>query len=54
MRFAIDRRANVCGPIFPRSISAQVQGAETGAPGLGRTAYGAANVALYPLRQVSM
>jgi hypothetical protein len=33
---------NVCGPTSPTTTSSQVQGADTGAPGLDRTAYAAA------------
>ena len=33
-------------PTSPRSTSSHVHGADTGAPGLARTAYAAANVAL--------
>src|SRR4051812_7599926 len=43
---AIARKVNVCGATSPRSISSHVHGADTGAPGLARTAYAAANVAL--------
>jgi hypothetical protein len=32
------RKWNVRGPTFPLSISFQVHGADTGAPGLARTA----------------
>src|SRR5262249_14700311 len=39
------RSVNERGPTAPRSISSQVHGADTGAPGFGRTAYVAANVA---------
>src|SRR4051812_49201691 len=45
-RWGIDRRWNVCGPTAPLATSSQVHGADTGAPGRGRTAYGAAYVAL--------
>ena len=37
-REGIDRRVNVRGPTSPRSSSSHVQGADTGAPGLARTA----------------
>jgi hypothetical protein len=40
------RNVNVRGSTWPRSISFHVQGAEIGAPGLARTVYAAANVAL--------
>lgn len=40
------RSVNVCGWTSPDSTSSQVHGADTGAPGLARTAYAAANVAL--------
>jgi hypothetical protein len=40
------RSFNLCGPTAPDSSSSQLQGADTGAPRFGRTAYGAANVAL--------
>jgi len=54
IRRAIVRNVNVCGPTFPRSISSQVHGADTGAPGFARTAYTAANVAPGLLRPTSM
>jgi hypothetical protein len=38
MRPAIVASVNVCGPTSPSSTSFHVQGAETGAPGLARTA----------------
>jgi hypothetical protein len=38
MRAAIVRSVNVRGRADPRSTSGQVQGADTGAPGLGLTA----------------
>ena len=37
---------NVRGATSPLFTSSHVQGADTGAPGFGRTAYAAANVAL--------
>jgi hypothetical protein len=40
------RTVNVPGSTVPCSISSHVHGAETGAPRLARTVYGAANVAL--------
>jgi hypothetical protein len=46
MRFVMLRSVNVLGSTAPRSISSHVQGADTGAPGLARTVYAAANVAL--------
>src|SRR5262249_52732394 len=45
-RAAIVRSVNVRGWTRPLSTSCQVHGADTGAPGFGRTAYAAANVAL--------
>jgi hypothetical protein len=42
----IVERVKVRGPTVPRSTSSQVHGADTGAPGLARVAYGAAHVAL--------
>ena len=41
-RAAIVRSVKVCGPTAPPSTSSHVQGADTGAPVFGRTAYGAA------------
>ena len=52
-RFAIFLTVNVRGPTAPDDTSSQLHGADTGAPGLGLTAYTAANVALYPFRPVS-
>jgi hypothetical protein len=46
IRRAIVRSVNVRGVAAPRSSSAHVHGAETGAPGRARTAYVAAIVAL--------
>src|SRR5262245_21259040 len=46
IRAAMLRSVNVFGETSPRSICSHVQGADTGAPGLGRTAYAAACVAL--------
>jgi hypothetical protein len=40
------RMVKVRGDTSPRSTSSQVQGAETGAPGLARTVKAAAKVAL--------
>jgi hypothetical protein len=45
-RSLIFRSLNDRGSTSPRSTSAHVHGAETGAPGLARTSYAAANVAL--------
>src|SRR5688572_2619699 len=42
-RSAIVRNVKLRGPTSPRSISSHVHGADTGAPGFGRTAYAAAN-----------
>ena len=52
-RAAMLRSVNVLGSTLDCSISVHVHGAETGAPGLARTAYAAAKVALYSLRPVS-
>jgi len=38
MRAAIVRKVNLCGVISPWSSSSHVHGADTGAPGLARTA----------------
>ena len=46
IRSAMLRSVNDCGLTLPLSTSSQVHGADTGAPGLARTAYAAANVAL--------
>src|SRR5207247_108453 len=53
-RACIDRSVSVCGRTVPFSTSSHVHGAEIGAPGFGRTAYAAANVAVYSLRPVSI
>ena len=53
MRSGIVRSVNVRGTTAPDSTSSHVHGADTGAPGLARTVYAAANVALYPFRPVS-
>ena len=46
MRAGMERSVKVCGNTSPPATSSQVHGADTGAPGLARTAYAAAKVAL--------
>jgi hypothetical protein len=53
IRLAMFLSVNVRGATAPLATSSHVHGADTGAPGLDRTAYTAAWVALQPFRPVS-